>query len=68
MAWHIMERGNEYNIYSNYTEFLLDSEGDINDIPEDADYSPGSIAHTAGFNKMWEADANLQWVEIGGDI
>lgn len=67
MAWHIMERGNEYNNYSNYTEFLLDSDEDINSIPAGADYSPGSIAHTPGFKRIWEADSQGAWVEIGGD-
>ena len=67
MAWHLTERGNEYNQYSNYSEFLLDSADDINNVPEDADYSPGSIAHTAGYRKIWEADSQLNWVEIGGD-
>lgn len=67
MAWHLMECGNEYNNYSNYKEFLLDSEADINNIPADGNYSPGSIAHTPGFGKIWEADSQGRWVEIGGE-
>lgn len=65
MAWHLIARGNGYN--SNYMEFLIDSDSDISSPPENYHYAPTSIAHTPGYAKMWEADAEGEWVEIGGE-
>jgi len=65
MAWHIITQGDDQN--SNYMEFLLDSESDINTPPTEYNYAPSSLAHTPGYVKMWESDASGNWVEIGGD-
>lgn len=65
MAWHIITQGDDSN--SNYMEFLIDSASDINTPPTEYDYSLSSLAHTPGYSRMWEADANGNWVEIGGD-
>ena len=65
MAWHLMKQGNDQN--SNYMEFLLDSATDIETPPTNYSYALGSLAHTPGVAKMWEADASGNWVEIGGD-
>ena len=64
MAWHIITQGNGY--ISNYTEFLIDSEEDIETPPEDIDYGPSSLAHTPGYGSIYEADAEGEWVLIGG--
>lgn len=65
MAWHLITQGDDQN--SNYMEFLLDSASDINSPPSNYSYAPSSLAHTPGYAKMWESDANGNWVEIGGD-
>lgn len=65
MAWTILEQGNEYNVFSNYKEYMLDSASDINNPPDKNEYSPGSLAHTAGYKKVYEADMDGNWVEIG---
>ena len=65
MAWTVLEQGNEYNVFSNYKEYLIDSESDLSNPPDKSLYAPGSIAHTAGYKKMYEADNQGNWVEIG---
>lgn len=65
MAWTILEQGNEYNVFSNYREYLIDDATDLENPPDPADYAPGSIAHTPGFKKIYEADTQGNWVEIG---
>jgi hypothetical protein len=65
MAWHLITQGDDQN--SNYMEFLLDSASDINSPPSKYSYALSSLAHTPGYAKMWESDANGNWGEIGGD-
>ena len=63
MAWHLISQGDDQN--SNYMEFLLDNESDINNPPTSQySYSLSSLAHTPGFAKAWECDASGNWVEI----
>lgn len=65
MAWHLITQGDDQN--SNYMEFLLDSESDINSPPTSIySYALSSIAHTPGFTKVWECDASGNWIEIEG--
>lgn len=66
MAWHLITKGDDQN--SNYMEFLIDSDSDIETPPTDEyNYSLSSLAHTPGYVKMWESDATGNWVLIGGD-
>lgn len=65
MAWHLITQGDDQN--SNYMEFLIDSDADINTPPSNYSYAPSSLTHTPGFKRIWEADASGNWVEIGGD-
>ena len=65
MAWHVITRGDDQN--SDWASFLLDSAEDIETPPTDIPYSMASIAHTPGYAQMWEADANKNWVPIGGE-
>ena len=66
MAWHLLKQGEPNGQYSNYMEFLIDSTSDI-ETPPTAQYSyaPSSIAHTPGYQHVYESDANGSWVEIG---
>lgn len=67
MAWHLITRGDDQN--SDWASFLIDNDEDIEtpvaEIPYS--YSLSSIAHTPGYARMWEANANKEWVEIGGE-
>ena len=65
MAWHIITAGDDVN--SNYKEFLIDFDSDIETPPDKNSYSLSSLAHTPGFARMWESDANGNWIEIGGE-
>lgn len=65
MSWHLITQGSGQN--SNYMEFLLDSDSDIETPPTEMGYAMSSIAHTPGYAKIWEADSSGQWVEIGSD-
>ena len=65
MAWHLVTQGDDQN--SNYMEFQIDSATDIETPPANYSYVLGSIAHTPGYARMWEADASGNWVEIGGE-
>lgn len=40
---------------------LVESESDLAELPE---YRPGTLAHTAGYQKVWETDSDGQWVTI----
>ena len=45
---------------------LVESESDIANLP--SDYRPGTLAHTAGWKKIWERDSHGIWVPVvGGD-
>lgn len=67
MAWHLLTYSQKPGVNINYMEFLIDLESDISTPPQNFTYAPGSIAHTPGYAKMYESDANGDWVEIGGD-
>ena len=62
MAWHIITQGDDQN--SNYKEFLLDSEEDIEAPPDNLSYAPSSLAHTPGFAQVWEANSAGEWIEL----
>lgn len=64
MAWHLITQGDDQN--SNYMEFLIDQDSDIETPPVEYGYSLSSLAHTPGYKRMWEANANGEWIEIGG--
>lgn len=66
MGWHIIKIGQDHGNNSNYMEFLIDSASDIGSPPTEYSYAPSSIAHTPGFANIYEADANGEWVEVGG--
>lgn len=63
MAWHLITQGNDQN--SNYMEFLIDSEEDIETPPENYSYAPTSLAHTPGYQHVYESASDGTWVEIG---
>lgn len=63
MSWHLITQGDDQN--SNYMEFLIDSEEDIETPPTNYSYAMSSIAHTPGFKHVYEAAADGSWVEIG---
>jgi len=66
MAWHLLKQGEPNGWNSNYMEFLIDSEDDIETPPTDQySYAPSSIAHTPGYKHVYESDASGSWVEIG---
>lgn len=41
---------------------LIEAETDLQDLP--ATLSPGSMAYTAGFGKIWQKDFDGSWVEV----
>lgn len=57
-------RGTSTSMGIGHREILVSGEADLQDIPEDT--LPGSIAHTAGYGKMWEKSLTGTWVELGG--
>ena len=63
MAWHLITQGDDQN--SNYMEFLIDSEDDIETPPTNYSYSPSSLAHTPGYQHVYEASSDGSWVEVG---
>ena len=44
---------------------MVGSENDLDDLD---DYTPGSVAYTAGYSNMWQLDASGEWVSIGDGI
>lgn len=40
---------------------------DENDLDELEGYVPGSMAYTAGYIRIWQLDAEGNWVELGGE-
>lgn len=40
---------------------LVESEADLAELPA---YRPGTLAHTAGFQKIWETDTDGEWVSV----
>lgn len=45
-------------------EILIDSEGDLANIPEDT--APGSVAYTASMDSMYMKSIGGTWTKIGG--
>lgn len=44
--------------------YMVEDESDLAEVPDDCPV--GTIAHTAGFQKMWEKAEDGTFVEIGG--
>ena len=40
---------------------IVESESDLDNLPT---YRPGSLAHTPGYQQVWEADTDGAWVSI----
>lgn len=70
MAWHMMVAGQPGAASSNYFEFMLDDEADINTEPtEFGTIAPGSVAYTnkpgsIGMEKMFMKCSNGTWNEM----
>lgn len=64
MAWTLLQKGEAFGENSNYMEFLIDDESDIQ-TPPDVSYAPSSLAHTPGWGHIYESDRHGNWVEIG---
>lgn len=53
--------GNEIYKNSPTKSVLVTAESDLSKL---ADYDPGTVAYTAGFDKMWQMNAAGTWVSI----
>ena len=49
---------------ANTSSVMVNSESDLAQL---ADYAPGSIAYTPGFAKVWQLNADGEWVMLGGE-
>lgn len=68
MAWHLIRRNNGETVHSTYAEWMIDAEADISNGTEPKQSgSIGSLAYIAGYNAMWQKDAQGAWKKIGGD-
>lgn len=46
------------------SSIMISDESDLDELTE---YTPGSIAYTAGFGEMWQLGADGTWVALGGE-
>ncbi len=51
----------EVHRHSAAVSIMIPSESDLANLK---DYEPGSIAFTAGYNKVWQLDAEGNWVSV----
>lgn len=67
MAWNLIRKNNDETIHTDYVERMLDNASDISNGTEPGKSgSIGSLAYTDGFGAMWQKDANVAWVKLGG--
>lgn len=67
MGWNMIRGNNGETIHAEYTEWMLDTEDDIDNGTEPKQSgSIGSLAYTAGFSAIWQKDSKGAWKKIGG--
>lgn len=66
MAWHIVKQGGDGENYGlAHKEIMLDEASDIMNEPTDqGNIATGSIAYLPGITRLWQKDAQGNWVEI----
>lgn len=66
MAWHLLRSGGPTEEYGfAHKDFLIDSTSDVNSEPREfGPIAPGSMAHTAGYQNIYEKDYSGTWREV----
>ncbi len=65
MAYVLLKAGEEFgNFGYRHQEFMIDSSDDLEALPTNK-LAPGSLAHTAGFDQIYELDLNQAWIKVG---
>ena len=66
MAWHIMKQGGDGENYGlAHKEIMLDEASDIMNEPTGSEViAPGSVAYLSGMSRLWQKDAQGNWIEI----
>ena len=54
-------KNGEVNVGADASSILISAESDLQQLEG---YSPGSIAHTAGYKRMWELSTDGVWTEL----
>lgn len=54
-------KNGEVFVGANASSILISAESDLQQLEG---YSPGSIAHTAGYKRMWELSTDGAWTEL----
>lgn len=54
-------KNGEVFVGASASSILISTESDLQQLEG---YSPGSIAHTAGYKRMWELSAGGMWTEL----
>lgn len=66
MAYALLKTGEDFgNFGYSHQEFMIESEADLEALPT-SKLAPGSLAHTAGFDQIYELDLNQTWIKVGG--
>ena len=73
MAWHLMKDGEPNAAMGAHKEFMLDSDADITNEPDESEFgkiSPGSIAYTCepsggiALDMLWMKAWDGSWAEM----
>ena len=59
-------KNGEVEDFVNTQDVMVQSQDDLEDLADNADVPPGSIAYTAGFLNIWQLSASGEWVDMLG--